>query len=332
MAIGIGRRQFISALGGTALTWPLAARAQQLGRTARIGLLTSAPGDPVNGPGIPAFLDELKKSGFSEGQNLTIEAVRADQDPQKLFVETADLVRSNVELLVAEGSEIALQAAMAASPTIPIVMWAINYDPIARGYVKSLARPGGNITGIVSLQTELAAKQVELLTQALPGRIRLAVLWDAISADQFAAAERQARSLRLEVRSLKLENPPYDFDAAFQSLTEGAPQLLLVLSSQYFGPYRSHIAELAIQQRLPAMFIFKGYVQVGGLISFGIDPAANFRQVAFYVAKILNGAKPADLPVEQATKFEVVINLKTAKAIGVELSTAIQLRADEVIE
>jgi putative ABC transport system substrate-binding protein len=332
MAINIARRQFISALGGTALTWPLAARAQQLGRTARIGLLTSAPGDTVNGPGIPAFLDELKKSGFSEGQNLTIEAVRADQDPQKLFVETADLVRSNVELLVAEGSEIALQAAIAASPTIPIVMWAINYDPIARGYVKSLARPGGNITGIVSLQTELAAKQVELLTQALPGRTRLAVLWDAISADQFAAAERQARSLRLEVRSLKLENPPYDFDAAFQSLAEGAPQLLLVLSSQYFGPYRSHIAELAIQQRLPAMFIFKGYVQVGGLISYGIDPAANFRQVAFYVAKILNGAKPADLPVEQATKFEVVINLKTAKAIGVELSTAIQLRADEVIE
>ena len=223
----------------------------------------------------------MKKSGFSEGQNLTIEVVRADQDPQKLFVETADLVRSNVELLVAEGTEIALQAAMAASPTIPIVIWAINYDPIARGYVKSLARPGGNITGIVSLQTELAAKQVELLTQAFPGRTRLAVLWDAISADQFAAAERQARSLRLDVRSLKLENPPYDFDAAFQSLAEGSPQMLLVLSSQYFGPYRSHIAELAIQQRLPTMFIFKGYVQVGGLISYGVDPAANLSSGRF---------------------------------------------------
>jgi putative tryptophan/tyrosine transport system substrate-binding protein len=329
MAIGIGRRQLICVLGSAAVAWPLEARAV---KTARIGFLGNPLDNPVTALGYPAFLDELKKSGFSEGQNLTIEAVRADQDPQKLFIETADLVRSNVELLVAEGSEIALQAAMAASPTIPIVMWAINYDPIASGYVKSLARPGGNITGIVSLQTELAAKQVELLTQALPGRTRLAVLWDAISADQFAAAERQARSLRLEVQSLKLENPPYDFDAAFQSLAEGAPQLLLVLSSQYFGPYRSHIVELAIKQRLPAMFIFKGYVQVGGLISFGIDPAASFRQVAFYVAKILNGAKPADLPVEQATKFEVVINLKTAKAIGVELSTAIQLRADEVIE
>ena len=332
MAIGVGRRQFISALGGTALTWPLAARAQQLGRTARIGLLTSAPGDTVNGPGIPAFLDELKKSGFSEGQNLTIEVVRSDQDPQKLFVETADLVRSNVELLVAEGSEIALQAAMAASPTIPIVMWAINYDPIARGYVKSLARPGGNITGVVSLQTELAAKQVELLTQAFPERTRLAVLWDGISADQFAAAERQAKSLRLDVRSLKLENPPYDFDAAFRSLAEGSPQMLLVLSSPFFTPYRSQIAELAIQQRLPTMFIFKLYAEAGGLISYGVDPSAIYRQLGFYAGKILNGTKPADLPVEQAVKFELVINLKTAKAIGVELSTAIQLRADEVIE
>jgi putative tryptophan/tyrosine transport system substrate-binding protein len=185
---------------------------------------------------------------------------------------------------------------------------------------------------VVSLQTELAAKQVELLTQAFPERTRLAVLWDGISADQFAAAERQARSLRLDVRSLKLGNPPYDFDAAFRSLAEGAPQMLLVLSSPFFTVYRSHIAELAIQQRLPTMFIFKAYVQAGGLISYGVDPPAIYRQLGFYVSKILNGAKPDDLPVEQAVKFELVINLKTAKAIGVELSTAIQLRADEVIE
>ena len=253
------------------------------------------------------------------------------QDTQRVFAEAADLVRSNVELLVALGTEIELQAAMAASRTIPIVIWAINFDPIARGYVKSLAQPGGNITGMVSLQTELAAKQVELLTQA-SRQNRLAVLWDTISADQFTAAERQARSLRLEVQSLKLENPPYDFDAAFRSLAKGSPQMLLVLSSQHFTLSSSHIAELAIQQRLPAMFIFKVYVQAGGLISYGVDPVANFRQVGFYVAKILNGAKPADLPLEQAAKFELVINLKTANAIGVDLSTAIQLRADEVIE
>ena len=332
MAINIARRKFITALGGTAVAWPLAAHAQQLaGRTARIGIL-AALDNAVVASGYPAFLDELKKSGFGEGQNLTIETVRLDQDAQRVFAETADLVRSNVELLVAVGSETALRAAIAANQTIPIVMWAINFDPIAHGYVKSLARPGGNITGIVSLQTELAGKQVELLSQAFPERTRLAVLWDKDSADQFAAAERQARSLRLDVRSLKLENPPYDFDAAFRSLAEGSPQMLLVLSSQYFTASRSHIAELAIQQRLPTMFIFKSYVQAGGLISYGIDPAAMFRQLGFYVAKILNGARPADLPVEQAVKFELVINLKTAKAISVEPSTAILVRADEVIE
>lgn len=129
-----------------------------------------------------------------------------------------------------------------------------------------------------------------------------------------------------------MENLPYDFDAAFQSLVEGSPQMLLVLSSQFFSLQREHIAKLAIQQRLPSMFIFKGYVQAGGLISYGVDPKAMFRELGFYVAKILNGAKPAELPVEQASKFELVVNLKTAKAIGIEPSTAIQLRADEMIE
>jgi putative tryptophan/tyrosine transport system substrate-binding protein len=289
--------------------------------------------NPIISSGYPAFLDELKKSGFSEGQNLAIEVVKDIREAKRFFAEAAELARSNVDVLLAIGPEIALQAAVAASRTIPIVMWAINYDPIARGFVKSLTQPGGNITGVVSLQTELAAKQVELLTQALPGRTRLAVLWDELSADQFAAAEHQATTLRLEVQSLKLENPPYNFDAAFRSLSEGSPQMLLVLSSPFFTDSRTRIAELAIQQRLPTMFIFKSYVHAGGLISYGIDRSANFRQVGLYVAKILKGvAKPADLPVEQATKFELAINLKTAKAIGVDLSTSILLRADEVIE
>jgi len=324
------RREFITLLGGAA--WPLAARAERLAGTARIGIIQASLDDPLVGRGYPVFLNELKKSGFNEGQNLTIEVVRSDQDAERIFAETANLVRSNFELLIATGPEIALQAAMAASATIPIVMWAINYDPIARGYVKSLTQPGGNITGIIALQTELAAKQVELLTQALPGRTRLAILWDGVAYDTFGAAERQARSLHLDVQSLKLENPPYDFDAAFRTLAAGSPQMLLVLSNQFFALFRSHIAELAIQQRLPTMFNFKSYAQAGGLISYGVDPPAIYRQLGFYVVKILNGAKPIDLPIEQPVKFELVINLKTAKAIGVELSTAIQLRADEVIE
>jgi putative ABC transport system substrate-binding protein len=311
---------------------PLAARAQQPVRTARIGLLTTALDDAFNGPGYPAILDQLKKSGFSVGQNLTLETVRVDQDPQSLFAETANLVRSNVDLLISVGPKIGLQAATAAGRSVPIVIFAINYDPIAEGYVKSLAQPGGNVTGMVSQQTELAAKQVELLTEALPGRSRLAVLWDELSADQFAAAERQAIALRLDVQSLKLERPPYDFNVAFQSLAKLSPEMLLVLSSPYFPRSRVQIAQLAMEQRLPTMFIFKYYVEAGGMISYGVDATAIYRQLGIYVAKILNGAKPADLPVEQATKFELVVNLKTAKTIGVELSTAIQLRANEVIE
>jgi putative tryptophan/tyrosine transport system substrate-binding protein len=335
------RREFILiTLVGGATIWPPPARALQLvGKNHRIGFLgtsrispvTGLP-DPITGLGFPAFLDELQRSGFSEGQNLVIEVVRMDQEPQRLFAETAALVQSNVELLITEGTEIALQAALAASPNIPIVFWANNFDPIARGYIKSLTQPGTNMTGVVSLQTELAAKQVELLTQAFPERTRLAVLYDAISADEFGAAQHQASLQHLDVRSLKLENPPYDFDSAFRSLAEGSPQILLVLSSPFFTPQRTYIAQLAIRQKLPTMFIFKTYVEAGGLMSYGTDPKSIFRQLGFYVAKILNGSKPADLPVQQAVKFELVINLKTANMIGVDLSTAIQLRADDVIE
>jgi ABC-type uncharacterized transport system substrate-binding protein len=178
----------------------------------------------------------------------------------------------------------------------------------------------------------LAAKKVELLTQAFPERTRLAILWDVLTADEFSAAERAAQSLHLELRPLKLENPPYDFAAAFRTVAQGSAQMLLVLSSPFFAEYRRQITELAIQHRLPAMFLFKSYVQVGGLMSYGVDQAAMYRRTAAYVAKILKGAKPADLPVEQATKFEMVVNLKTAKALGVELPTSILLRADEVIE
>jgi len=326
------RREFIILVGGAA-AWPWSVKAQQLAdKLVRIGLLQPSLDNPVVARGYPAFLDELKKSGFSEGKNLTIQIVKLDQDTQSLFAQTAELPRTKVDLVVTAGSETALQAILAASRTIPVVVWAINYDPIALGYVKSLAQPGGNITGIVSLQTELAAKQVELLTEAFPGRRRLGVFWDQISGDQFAAAERQARLLSLDVRSIKLERPPYDFDEAFQKLGDGSTQMLLVLSSPFFAPARSRIAELAIQQRLPTMFIFKTYVEAGGLMSYGVNAEANYRQLGFYAAKILNGAKPADLPVEQAVQFELVINLKTAKAIGVDVSTAIQLRADEVIE
>jgi len=312
----INRRELIALLGGTAATWPLAARAQQDGRVRRVGVIGPRPENAGVGAGYPAMLDELRKLGFSEGRNLMVEYRSNEQEPRAVFAEAAALVRSNVDVLVAIGSELPMQAALATNSTIPIVFAAINYDPIERGYVKSLRDPGGNVTGMFLRQPELAEKQVELLTQAFPERTRLAVLWDAFSADQFSSAERRAKWLHLEVLSLKLENPPYDFDAVFRSLAQNSPQMLLVLSSQYFVPPRQRIAELTIQYRLPTMNIFKLYVDAGGLMSYGVDIATPFRRAGYYVGKILRGAKPAELPVEQPTTFELAINLKTAKAIG----------------
>jgi putative ABC transport system substrate-binding protein len=235
-------------------------------------------------------------------------------------------------LIVATGPEVALQAVVGASRSIPIVILAVQYDPIARGYVDSLARPGGNITGVFYRQPELAAKQLELLTQAFPERSRFAILYDANSVDQFSAAEEAAKSMPVELRPLKLEKPPYDFAAAFATMAQGGAQVVLVLSSPSFVEHRPQIAALAIVHRLPTMFVFKSYVAAGGLMSYGVEQLAMYRRIGVYVAKILNGTKPADLPVEQPTKFELVVNLKTAKEIGLELPTSILLRADEVIE
>ena len=328
----LNRRTFITLIGGAAAAWPLAARTQQANRIVRVGVL--APSfTPFNATSYQQdFVSELRQLGFSEGQNLSVDLRWASQDARGPFPVAAELIRSKVDLIVVDGPEIVLQAAIAASRTIPIVMLATNYDPIERGYVNSLARPGGNITGVFLRQPELAAKQVELLTQAFPDKTRLAILWDTGSADQFSAAQRTARSLGLELRTLRLENPPYDFDAAFQTLVKDGPQVLLVLSSPLFTPHQPRIAELAIQHRLATMFIFKSYVVAGGLMSYGADNTAMRRLAAGYVAKILQGTKPADLPIQLPTKFEMAVNLKTARAIGVTIPTAILLRADEVIE
>jgi putative ABC transport system substrate-binding protein len=221
---------------------------------------------------------------------------------------------------------------MGASSYAPIVMIAVNFDPFARGYVNSLARPGGNITGVVFRPTELAAKQLELLTQTFPGRTRLAALYDEFTADQFASAERAAKELKLQAQPLKLEIPTYDFEAAFRSGEANEAQMMIVLSSPAFTRHRSRLAELAIQHRLPAMYTFKHYAEGGGLMSYGVEFPPMWRRAADYVARILKGAKPADLPIEQAAKFEMVINLKTAKRLGIEMPIGILLRADQVIE
>jgi putative ABC transport system substrate-binding protein len=325
------RREFIG-LVGSAATWPLVARAQQTGRMARIGMLSSRRVNAVLAAGYQAFIDELRKLGFSEGRNVIIDERDINQDVTGLYASAAELAHANPDVIVTSGPEVALEAAIAASSTIPIVMLAINYDPIARRYIKSLAHPGGNVSGVFLRQTELAEKQMELLTQTFPERECVGIIWDRASIDQLAAAERRAKALGLEVRSLEMEKPPYDFDVALQTVVADGAQMVLFLSSIFFAMQSRRIAELGIQRRLPSMFVFRGYVQDGGLMSYGANPVEMYRQTATYVAKILRGAKPADLPVEQPKAFDLVVNLKTAKAIGVELPTSILLRANEVIE
>jgi putative tryptophan/tyrosine transport system substrate-binding protein len=326
----VNRRVLIRLIGASA-AWPFAARAQQSGRLVRIGVLGPTLNNPPAMEQYQAFRTQLAELGFREGQNLTIDYGHLD-DPRGPFVVAAELVRSRPDLIVTAGPETSLQAVVGASGFIPVVMIAFNFDPLARGYIPSLARPGGNITGLVFQQLELAQKQVELLAEAFPDRTRLAILFDSQSADQFEAAARAAKALNLQVLTIRLENPPYDVDAAFHRAVSSGAQTMLVLSSPLFLPHLARITELASTHRLPAMFIARHWADAGGLMAYGADFALMYRRAADYVAKILKGAKPTDLPVEQATKFELIINLRTARAIGVELPTGVLLRADEVIE
>ncbi len=331
--VDMRRREFITLCGGAAASSTLSSHSAhaQSARTFRIGIigpaLTSAP--PISYT--RTFLATLRELGFVEGGNLVVE-YRPQDDPRGIFAVAADLMRTQPELIVVAGGELPLQAVVGASIAVPIVMVAVNYDPIGRGYVKSLARPGGNITGVVFRQLEFAGKLVELLREAFPGRTRMAVVFDAQTTDVFGAAEQTAKLLGMQVQPIKLEKSPYDFDTAFRDASVGNAQVALVLSSIIFTRHRSEIAQLAIRHRLPSIYTARHYVDVGGLISYGVDFTTMWRSVGALVAKILKGAKPADLPVELATKFDTVVNLKTAKAMGIELPTSILLRADEVIE
>jgi putative tryptophan/tyrosine transport system substrate-binding protein len=328
--LDLARRQFITLLGGAAAQ-PLAARAQQAAKVVQLGFFGPALTSPATIVPYEAFVTRLRELGFHEGQNIGIDYRNLD-DPRGPFVAAAELMRLHPDLIVAFGPEVALQAVVGASRAIPIVIIAINYDPIERGYVTSLARPGGNITGVVSLQVQLAQKQVELLTHAFPDRTQLAILFDALSADQSLAAQRAAKLLNIHPHMLKVENPPYDMTAPFGSAAAEGAQMIVVLSSPLFIPHHRRIAELGIQHRLPTMFINRTYVEAGGLMSYGVNFPVMCRGAADYVAKIIKGAKPEDLPIEQAVKFELVVNLKTAKAIGLEVPPMLLAGADEVIE
>jgi putative tryptophan/tyrosine transport system substrate-binding protein len=323
------RRFLLTSLAG-ALAAPLAAGAQSGTKVLRVGLLSG--GVPRSTPSYQAFEGTLRSLGYVDGETMRFEFRNAEGRIERLSGLAAELVRSGIDLLVAPGSEATLQAARGATTTLPIVMVAIDYDPIARGYIAGLARPGGNITGVFFRQIELTSKRLELAREAMSKATRMAVLWDASSADQLKAAETTARALGISLLPLELRHPPYDYAGAFQAAVRNRVGAAFVLTSVAVFNDRAKVAAAALQHRLPTIFAVREHVEAGGLLAYGANIADMFRTAAVYVDRIYRGAKPADLPVEQPTKFELVINLKTAKALGLTIPPSLLARADQVIE
>jgi putative tryptophan/tyrosine transport system substrate-binding protein len=323
------RREFITLLGGAATAWPLAARAQQVGSRYTVGILTAG----VDNAALNAVLiDAVGKLGWVEGNNVVFEHRYAKNGLERLPGLAADLVRLKVDVIAAAGTLAPLSAKQASS-TIPIVMTSAG-DPLGSGLVASLARPGGNVTGMSLMAPELGGKRLELLKEVLPRLARVAVLWNAAnpySALVFKATQAAGRTLGIEVQSLEV-GAPDDFDGAFEAARRRPPDALITVEDPLTVSHRQRVADFTEEQRLPSLHGVREFVAAGGLMSYGASLADLFRRAAGYVDKLLRGAKPADLPVQQPSKFELVINLKTAKALGLEIPPTLLARADEVIE
>jgi len=324
------RRVFLEALASALLVAPLVARAQPTKKSPpRIGYLGN--GDPRGGTeSLDAFRQGLRDLGWIEGQNVQIEYRWAHGESERLRDLAAELVRAKSDLLVVSGSP-GIEAARAATDQIPIVIAALLVDPVAAGFVGSLAHPGGNITGLVSQYEEIVTKQVQLLTEAIPRLSRLALLRHRSSrSEQIASAIAAAEALGLRAWFINVGQPA-DFDGAFQAARDGHAQAVQVLPSPWFNVHRRLLITLAARYRLPAMYEFRDYVRDGGLMSYGVSVPDMYRRAARYVDQILKGAKPGDLPIERPAKFDLVINLATAKALGLTIPQSLLGRADEVI-
>lgn len=322
------RRRFLTALAGGVLAVPRVARAQA--KPVRLGVVSA--GAPRASPHWVAFAQRLAELGYVEGRNLEIEFRNAQGTAERFPALMTELVRSGIDVLLPIGPEPSLRAARDATTTVPIVVVAIDYDPIARGYVASLARPGGNITGIFLRQPELTPKRIELLREVLPTVHRVAMFWDEFSADQAEEAGSAAHAAGLELERFEFHHPPYAFDGATRSAVRHHAGALLGLASPIFFRQRVELAQIAIRNRLPAIAPFNEAAEAGLLMAYGAGLPAMLRRAAEYVDRILRGAKPADLPMEQPRKFDLVVNLKTAKLIGVTVPQSMLLRADQVIE
>jgi putative tryptophan/tyrosine transport system substrate-binding protein len=307
------------------ITVPLV-QAQQAKKTPRIGILVS-----TEGPNVEGFRRGLRDLGYIEGKNILVEYRYHEGQPDRVPSLVAELLQLKVDVLVSTALS-AIRAAKQATKTIPLVMVS-NVDPVATGLVDSLARPGGNITGLTRLTRDLSGKRLELLKEVVPRISRVGVLWERTRlANAFNDYEAAARELKIRLQSLEVQGPNPDFEGAFQAAAKGRVSALITVRATVLIPNRKKIADLAIRNRLPSMYEGNDFVEVGGLVSYAPYEAESLRRAAYYVDKILRGAKPADLPIEQPTKFELVINLKTAKQIGLSIPPNVLARADKVIK
>jgi putative ABC transport system substrate-binding protein len=309
-------------------TAPFAADAQPPAKLARIGVLTVAPSTPL----AEAFRRGLREHGYVEGQNIAIEYRYAEGRADRLPALAAELVRLKVDIIVVE-SNVAALAAKRATQTVPIVMGIVG-DPVKAGVVDNLGRPGGNITGLTLIHPELSGKRLQLLKEAVPKIALVAVIWnpaDPAATDYLPDTEAAARSLGLKIHAIGVRTP-MEFGAAFKAVADVRPSAFFTLPGGLFLENRARILEFATKNRLPGVFPSRAYAEAGGLMSYGPNLTTTFQRAAVFVDRILKGAKPADLPIEQPTKFELVINLRTAKALGLTIPPSLLQRADQVID
>src|SRR5215510_5144256 len=309
------------------------AEAQQPRKVPRIGYLSNT--DPASdSPRFEAIRLALRELGYIEGQNIASEYRYAERKLDRLPDLAAELVRLNVDIIVV-GGDIPTRAAQKATKTIPIVIMGTGSDPVAAGLVESLARPGGNVTGITTLTRELGGKRLELLKEAVPKVARVTVLYDPTVPDSVLDVKEvlpvAARALKMTIQPWEVRGTD-DFEKVFSAMGKQRSDGLYATAGPLMRPNRKRIADFALKSRLPSMYTGITFVDAGGLMSYGVDSADGYRRVAYYVDKILKGAKPADLPVEQPTKFELAINLKTAKQIRVTIPQSLLYRADKVIK
>jgi putative tryptophan/tyrosine transport system substrate-binding protein len=322
------RRDFVAALAAFAAG---AARAEETPAAPRLHVgMAGVP--PRTSPVVTAFEGRLHALGYLDGKNLVFEFIDLHGDPAGWPEAARELVRRKVDVVFAGGSEIALKSSLAASGTLPIVIAAVDYDPVALGYVSGLARPGGTVTGVVFQQGELTVKRLQLVKEVLPGIDAATMIWDGRSADQWRVASNAAGRVGLRLEGIEFRDPPFDYERALDRVPPDARRALIVPTSGTFLNDRERLSALARERRMASFFTDRLFAEAGGLVSYGTDTVGLFAHAADYVDRIARGVKPADLPIEQPTKFELVINLKTAKAVGITIPSTLLARAEGVIE